>query len=369
MPRYPTIAPIPFDPQFERIPEDEAETARGLVETLHGIIEKTFADYGHAVRSVHAKSHGLITGELRVFDDLPDVLAQGVFARGAAYPVVMRISTNPGDILADSVSTPRGMALKLIGVDGERLHGAEGAATQDLVMVNAPAFMASTPKEFLRSLKLLATTTDKAEGGKKALSAVLRGTEKIIEAVGGESGTIKSLGGHPATHPLGETYYTVVPLLYGLYFGKVSVAPVSDALLALKDAPVDVAGKPDALREEVNAFFAATGGEWEIRVQLATDLDSMPIEDAAVRWPEDQSPYIAVGRITVQPQTGWSEEKAAAIDDGMAFSPWQGLAAHRPLGGIMRTRKPAYEMSATFRSEHNGCPIHEPSGAGDLPAK
>jgi len=369
MPLYPTIAPIPFDPQFERIPDDEAETARGLVDTLRGIIEKTYADYGHAVRSVHAKSHGLITGELLIFDDLPDVLAQGVFARGAVYPVVMRISTNPGDILADSVSTPRGMALKLIGVEGERLQGSEGATTQDFVMVNAPAFMASTPKEFLRSLKLLAATTDKAEGGKKALSAVLRGTEKVIEAVGGESGTIKNLGGHPATHPLGETYYTVVPLLYGLYFGKVSVAPVSDALLALKDQAVGVSGRPDALREEVNAFFATAGGEWEIRVQLATDLDSMPIEDAAVPWPEDQSPYIAIGRITVKPQTGWSQEKAAAIDDGMAFSPWHGVAAHRPLGGIMRTRKPAYEMSATFRGEHNGCPIHEPACPPEPPPR
>ncbi|ALM82806.1 catalase family protein [Bordetella sp. N] len=363
MPQYPTITPIPFDPQFERIPEDENETARGLVEALRGIIEKTYEDYGHAVRSVHAKSHGLLTGELAVYDDIPDVLAHGIFKRGARYPVVLRISTNPGDILADSVSTPRGMALKVIGVEGERLPGAEGAATQDFVMVNSPAFMASTPKEFLRSLKLLAKTTDKAEGGKKALSAVLRGTEKAIEALGGESGKIKSLGGHPATNPLGETYYTVVPLLYGLYFGKISVAPVSAALTALKDAPVDVSDDPNALRAAVNAFFAEQGGEWEVRVQLATDLDSMPIEDAAVPWPEDQSPYIAVGRINVAAQPAWSDEKAAAIDDGMAFNPWHGITEHRPLGGIMRTRKPAYEMSAQFRGTHNGCPMHEPSRA------
>jgi len=42
---------------------------------------------------VHAKSHGLLQGELRVLDGLPKSLAQGVFARPATYPVVLRIST------------------------------------------------------------------------------------------------------------------------------------------------------------------------------------------------------------------------------------------------------------------------------------
>lgn len=44
----------------------------------------------------------------------------------------------------------------------------------------------------------------------------------------------------------------------------------------------------------------------------------------------------------------------------MAFSPWHGLAAHRPIGGVMRSRKPAYEMSSGFKGQFNGCPIHEP---------
>lgn len=35
----------------------------------------------------------------------------------------MRFSTNPGDMLDDKVSTPRGLAIKLIGVEGARLPG------------------------------------------------------------------------------------------------------------------------------------------------------------------------------------------------------------------------------------------------------
>jgi hypothetical protein len=57
----------------------------------------------------------------------PPALAQGSFAWPAPYPVVLRSSTSPGDILDDSISSPRGLALKVIGVDGAR-HALAGAA-------------------------------------------------------------------------------------------------------------------------------------------------------------------------------------------------------------------------------------------------
>ncbi len=364
----PTATPLRFDPAFESAPPDEAETIAALTEAMRGIIETTFRDGGHAIRSVHAKSHGLLQGEIRILDNLPDTLAHGAFAKPGTFPVVLRFSTNPGDILDDSVSTPRGLAFKMIGVDGDRLPGAEGQVTQDFVMQNAPAFSAPNPKAFLGTLKALAATTDHAQPLKKVLSAVLRGAESVLEAVGTESATLKSLGGHPETNPLGETFYTMVPFLYGPYLAKLSVAPVAPELLALTDAPVAVNGHPNGLRDAVNAHFARHGGEWEVRVQLCTDLDAMPVEDASVPWPEDASPYVAVARIAVPPQPAWTDARSAAVDDGMAFSPWHGLAAHRPLGGIMRSRKPSYEMSAGFRATRNGCPMHEPRSLGTLPA-
>lgn len=354
-----TIRPLLFDPLFEQIPDDEADTTRELIEALTHIQDITSHDYAHAVRSVHAKSHGLLEGQLTVAADLPPELAQGVFARrGGVHPVTLRLSTNPGDVLDDAVSTPRGLALKIAGVDGARLPGSEAQTTQDFVMVNAPAFPAATPKAFVRSLKLLSKTTDRAPGGKKALSAVMRGAERVIEAVGGASATLTNLGGHPATHILGETFHTCVPCLYGPYFAKLAVVPISPGLLALKDAPLDLKGRPDALREEVAAFFARRGGEWALRVQLASDIERMPIEDASVVWPEDVSPYVTVATIRVAPQPAWNDALSAAIDDGMSFSPWHGLAAHRPLGGMMRVRRQAYEESAAYRGAFNGCPVH-----------
>jgi len=356
-----TIHPVPYTPALETPEDDEIETTFDLKDTMRGISVKTYQDSGHAIRSVHAKSHGLLLGELTVLDGLAPAYAQGLFARAGSYPVVMRLSTTPGDILDDNVSTPRGMALKVVGVPGARVEGSEDDVTQDFVMVNGPVFNAPTAKKFLGSAKLLASTTDKAPNAKRLFSAVLRGAEKTLEAVGGESVTLKALGGQPETHPLGDTYYTQVPILFGDYIAKVSVAPVAPALTALTDAPVDLKNRPDGLREAVVEHFAGQGGEWELRVQLCTDIDRMPIEDASIEWPEDLSPYVPVARLRVAPQPAWSEERAQRIDDGMQFNPWHALAAHRPLGSIMRVRKEVYAMSKRFRAERNGLPVAEPA--------
>ncbi len=54
-------------------------------------------------------------------------------------------------------------------------------------MANGPFFGVKKPEQFLQSLKLLATTTDKAEGLKKAWSQTMRALEGALEAVGGHS--------------------------------------------------------------------------------------------------------------------------------------------------------------------------------------
>lgn len=354
---------VAYEPSLEHREYDEDQVRHDLIDTMRSISETTFENSGHAVRSVHAKSHALLVVEVEVPADLPEPLAQGLFATPGRYAGVMRFSTNPGDILDDSVSAPRGLALKVVGVEGDRLPGSRpDDSTQDFVLANAPAFAAPNAAKFLSTLKMLAKTTDKAEGGKKVLSAVLRTTEAVIEAFGGKSPTVVALGGQPLTHILGETFYSQTPFLYGRNVAKFSIAPVSDGLKALENEKMSIDGRADAHRDEVNAFFRSSGGEWELRAQLLTDPDAMPVEDASVEWPEEKSPYVTVARIRAEPQDGWSETKAKQIDDGLSFSPWHGLAAHRPLGSINRVRKENYESSTAFRSEHNGCPIHEPRG-------
>ena len=90
---------------------------------------------------MHAKSHGLLRGELQVLE-LPLPYAQGLFATPQTYPALIRLSTTPGDLLDDKVSTPRGFALKVVGVQGERLPGSPGAVTR--------TFCSSTGRRFSR---------------------------------------------------------------------------------------------------------------------------------------------------------------------------------------------------------------------------
>ena len=114
-------------------------------------------------------------------------------------------------------------------------------------------------------------------------------------------------------------------------------------------------------------FFAANAGEWDLLVQLCTDIDSMPIEDASKPWPEGKSPYVAVARISIARQTAWNNVREALMDETLSFSPWHALAAHRPLGAINRARKMVYATAVRFRAQHNGVRIVEPRSLDDLP--
>jgi hypothetical protein len=362
-------APIPFTPDVEVRAEDEAETIQGLSEQVRLIQETTAKDYGTAVRGIHAKGHAIVKGRLEVLSGVAPELAQGLFSTPGSYDALLRFSTLPGDILDDSVSVPRGLAVKLFDVPGDRLPGSENDTTQDFILVNGPAFASPTPKAFLANLKMLAKTTDVGESLKKGLSATMQTLDAALETVGIQSPTIQTLGGAPNTHPLGETYYTQVPLRHGGYIAKLSVAPVSTNLTELAGSKVDTSSRPDALREDMGEVLIEQDSVWELRVQLCTDLEKMPVEDTSVVWDEKESPYVAVARLTVPAQLGWERGLSEHQEQAVAYSPWHGLAAHQPIGGVNRVRKPTYERSVRFRGERNGCPVHELRAIGDLPTQ
>ena len=352
--------PIRYSPEVEQEQPNEVETIQGLNQAFNKILETTAQDYGHAVRSVHAKAHAILEGRLIVASGLTPELAQGMFATPSKHTVFMRLSTNAGDILPDAVSLPRGLALKVLDVDGERLPGADGR-TQDFVMVNGPVFQAKTADKFLSNLKLLAGTTDKLEGTKKVMSTVLRGVSSALEAVGIESPKLQSLGGAPNADPLGETYYSVTPFRYGEYVAKFSIAPVAPDLLALESTTIDATDQPNAIREAVQAEMLGIDGVWELRVQLCRNLEKQPVEDPTVKWDEEEAPFQTVATITVPRQNSWEAAKVQAVNEEMHFSVWTGLAAHQPLGNINRARQDTYRHSVQFREKFNGCPVHEPS--------
>src|SRR5262249_36410571 len=123
----------------------------------------------------------------------------------------------------------------------------------------------------------------------------------------------------------------------------------------------------NAIRDFVVAFFRDKAAEYELRVQLCTDLEHMPIEDASIAWLEALSPPQTVARISIPRQDADNPARRAYADDVLSFNPWRCLDAHRPLGSIMRLRKEAYRLSSTFRHEKNGKPMIEPKDISEYP--
>jgi hypothetical protein len=361
-----TINYLRYTPSVEQPEANEEAVFDELSSTMQHITRTMAARYRHAYRPVHAKSHGLLVGTFAVSAE-SGPFAQGLFAEPGNHPVILRLSTNPGDLLADSVSSPRGLAVKVLNVSGEMVPAHAGNTTQDFVCVNAKSFPVPGPAGFLEQIKLLDKTLELPETVKQAVSTVARGANAIFSAVGVHNATLDSLG-HPYTHILGETFSTVAPIRYGDYVAKIAIAPASDNLKELAGKHVDAGDGFNALEELVKQFFKTNTAVWNVQAQLALDAQTTPIEDASKRWPEDQSPYQTVATITVGPQESYSDARQVFVDEQLSFSPWHALAAHRPLGGIMRSRLKAYEEAQKFRAQRNARAHVEPRSADEIPA-
>ena len=367
---------LPYSPEVETIAPDEHVTFDELSRTMQHITRHMAERYRHAYRPVHAKSHGVLVGVLEVLPDLPEHLAQGLFVAPATYPVVLRFSTNPGDMLADSVSSPRGLAVKVLEVDGPKVanHGAN--RTQDFVCINADAFTAPDPKGFLAQIKNFDKHLDTPEGVKQAVSAAARATNAVLKAVHLPSATLEGIGAS-ATHILGESFSTVAPLRHGGYVAKIGFAPGSDNLKALTGEPIDLGSDYNTLAELIKSFFRRETAVWDVKAQLALAPDDpkteekdkdFPVEAADKKWPEAKSPWQPVGRMTVGPQDTYSDARQLYVDERMSFSPWHALEAHRPLGGVMRSRLKAYEEAVKYRAQRNERERVEPTGISEVPA-
>ncbi len=356
-----------YTPELEQIQPNEEEVMAELAATMQRISASVGDQFRHTMRPVHAKSHGLLKARLRVSAELPEAYRQGLFAEPGNYDAILRLSTNPGDILPDSVSSPRGWAIKILGPAGaEMLPGHEGQRTQDFLCVNAPVFNVPDAAGFLKQIKSIEPHATDSAALKQVVSTGARLAGTAIEAVGGESAALKGFG-HPETHILGETFHTQAPLRYGAHAAKISFAPLSANLKALTDKHLEHAGNYSALRDAVVKFFATERAEWEVRAQLAVSEQETPIEDASVEWPEELSPYFPVGVLVAEPQQAYSPARRIFVDEQLSFNPWHGFAAHRPLGNVNRARKMAYQDVPRYRQAQEGRVRVEPKEISELP--
>lgn len=360
MPNY-----LLYRDDLETIAPDENETKQKIVEVMTKGMELAREKYGRSVRVSHAKAHALLKGELTVKDGLPLELAQGMFAKPGRYEVLVRMAQQPGELLDDSkLSTDRGMSVKVLGVTGPKLEG-HAAETQDWVFDVGKQFLANGMKEFLQAFKPNAEIAPKlSDTVKGAVSTAARAANTMLNAVGADSEKL-AFYGHPIVHPANEEYFSQTAFRYGDYVAKLGFFPVSPGLQALKDQPFDPK-TPDALREAMNDFFKTNPAEFEMRVQLSTGLDEMPIEEAQAKWSEDESQYQTVARLTIPVQTAWDPVKDEYFED-LTFSPAHALVAHRPLGGINRARLLAYTMLSQRRLADNGKVAEMPTKLEEVP--
>jgi hypothetical protein len=360
------ISPLNYQPAYEVLADSDTHSRENLQYTLRKISEITARHSAYSARSVHVKSHGLISAEMEIYDNLPAPLAQGMFAKAKTLPLVMRFSTVPGDILHDKTCTPRSLAIKVLGVDGDRLPGSEKAITQDFLFVNGASFLSSSVQVFLCNLKHIASTPETSTEFRHFLSQIFRSTARLVESLkSGQQTLIRNLRQSQEINILGETYFSQDPILYGNYMAKIALVPISPDLLTLTNKPIDTLAS-DGLRKSIVDYFIAHTGVWELRVQLCTDIKQMPIEDSTVIWSADVSPYIPIARITAKPQIAWSPYRSHVVDEGMMFSPWHGITSHRPLGSVMRLRKMSYEMSKKQQLAQEESRICEPTSFDDL---
>ncbi|SDM01108.1 hypothetical protein SAMN05660642_01323 [Geodermatophilus siccatus] len=342
---------------------DEEEIVRRILAAMERANRQVSAKHRHGLRDAHAKSHGILAGELRIEPGLPAHLAQGLFAAPRTYPVIVRFSTSPGDLRTDRVPAPRGMAVKVIGVDGPRAVQ-DGATTQDFLLVNHPTLPFGTVGAYVELQKVLERQHRQSDLRQRSTRLVAR----VLTRLRFPLPRIAEVLATPGHHILGETFHSMAALRYGDHVAKISAAPLSEDVRALTGRPVGRRAGESALRDLVADFFAHRSAEYEVRAQLCVDVRRMPIEDASKHWPEELSPHHRVAVLHLPAQDPYSDARRRYADDVLSFSPWHALEAHRPLGSIMRSRRAAYERSSDFRHTVNGVQQREPSSVEELPA-
>ncbi|MDF0528801.1 catalase family protein [Tsukamurella sp. 8F] len=346
---------IEYRADLEQIPPDEAATIEKMVRSLRSDSEYATKKFHRGLRDAHAKAHALLRGDLVIEPDLPEELAQGLFARPGIYPVVARLSTTSGAIRHDRIRGIRGFAVKVLGVEGERCR-ADGADTHDMLFVSHAGFPFADAKSYsfggMLSAWLLARLPD---GVLYPIELLLSGLRQCHVRLG----PALDLVSHPNTHILGLSFFTAAPLRYGRYVARLRVVPSSPEVRALVGKP-PIARGHDAFADDVQAFYARSAAEYEVQAQLCTDLAAMPIEDVRHEWPEDLSPFRTVARLSFPQQDPHTPERLE-FGENLSFTPFTGLAAHRPLGSINRLKLRVYDSSSGYRHSVNGVARIEPS--------
>lgn len=318
----PTLVPLPTAPVIgqEYPPADEGAAIDAL-RALHLQVHKVTP--GPDRRGEHPKQHAGLWADFVVRADLPPELAVGLFAKPARYTALVRYSNgrNPDDTKPDV----HGMAVKVLIPEGEGAPPFQ----QDFITADHPVFFGRNVQHVLDFLKATASGTPPAQ--LVATHPKLIGYTKV-----------------PQTSLLESSYWSQTPYKAGDGALKYSLHPARNEAFPL----VPFNSTPDGLREALveQLTLRKQGAHFTFSVIPQTDPVEMPIEDPTVEWKGDGVP---VADLFLYPQKFNTPEQMAFFES-LAWSPWNALPEHTPLGGVNRARRPIYSESAALRHQTTG---------------
>ena len=330
---------VPSTEWREAAPAGEEATHLGYAERLRAI-QCSRATNGRPSRALHAKANAGVEGELTVLDALPDPARAGLFAKPASYRAYVRFSNGDGRRQHDRTGDVRGMAVKVVGVDGKKIiPGMEQEKTQDFLLIRTPAIPFRNAREFVE------VVTAAQQNPLLVVPRVLRrlGLARTMELL-----PQLARGLRLPTLPLAAaTYFSAAPVrcgAYAIHYALVSHDASGRAITADTSR--------ERLHHELAARLAKGPVVYDLRIQFYTGEAKTPIEDASVEWKTEDAPFVTVARLTLPRQDldGVRGKKVAEFVETLSFDPWHALEDHRPLGNIMRARNVAYRLSTKERS-------------------
>jgi catalase len=322
---------------------------------------------GRAVRGAHAKTLGVAKADLEILDGLPRPYAQGIYAKPGHHGALIRFSSASNHLGPDMLLGPvLGFAIKLFGVEGPKLVEDEpNSPTFDLVLKNSPTFIANTAKHYLFIQEIGNDALSYLSRGKPGFKELLtdfltgKGTLEQSEWAWDELGAFLKAAQTPIRNPLASTYWTMGAVRHGDHIAKIRVAPAAESAAGVTHRELDLNRGPDVFGPALADELRDRPFDYELQVQLCADLDTMPVNDVTVEWPESVSPFVTVGRIRV-PRQDVSSPEHFEKTDALAFNQWRVTDEHRPLGEIMQVRQ-IYSASAKVRRTLNHQPLTEPA--------
>ena len=333
----------------ERELPGEGAATREIINTMATFARRTYA-HSTSERIGNTKTYGIVHGEFEVLSELPERLQHGVFAEARTFPVWVRFG-GPGPLAPPD---PRdngilSVGIKLMDVPGTKLLDDE-RRTQDFTGISCPTF---TTPDVVENVKLQRRLLH----GLPAFYFVDPRDPHLLDAV------MQGLYSRMNTSPLEVSYWSCVPYMLG--DGQAMRYAMHPRMH--QRTPIPARPAANYLRHAMARTLAAGPVEFDFKVQLQTDPQRMPIENASVAWSERRSPPVTVARLRL-PVQQFDTPEQHAFARSVSFQPWHCLAEHRPLGNQNRARRAIYYELSKLRQAMNSDPRIEPDGSERFPA-